>query len=210
MVERLTDVGTPEWMAETIAAYDLQAPKLAAAYAAYRPKGLTPWWSKGLPTTPTHVIDVGAGVGLDATWLAARGHSVVAVEPAQGMRRVGEEATRGQDVEWIADALPDLNEFAGADGTFDFALCNAVIQHLPDPHRARALDRLLALLSPHGRCAISLREGPAPEGRPMFKVTEAEILAAAAQRGFVAELSEPAGDPADRPGVSWRMMILAR
>ena len=34
-----------------------------------------------LPDKTSQVLDVGAGTGADAAWLAARGHRVIAVEP---------------------------------------------------------------------------------------------------------------------------------
>jgi SAM-dependent methyltransferase len=40
-----------------------------------------------IPDRPGLVLDVGAGSGRDAAWFAGRGCDVVAVEPAEGMRR---------------------------------------------------------------------------------------------------------------------------
>ena len=34
-----------------------------------------------LPARPGRILDVGAGTGVDAAWLAAHGHEVLAVEP---------------------------------------------------------------------------------------------------------------------------------
>lgn len=42
-----------------------------------------------LPLRPTDVLDVGAGIGTDAAALAAMGHTVVAVEPVDALRRAG-------------------------------------------------------------------------------------------------------------------------
>ncbi|WP_225587698.1 hypothetical protein [Methylomonas fluvii] len=44
-----------------------------------------------LPTTPGFVLDIGAGIGIDAAWFAARGHRVVAVEPTEEFRIAGEK-----------------------------------------------------------------------------------------------------------------------
>ncbi len=39
-----------------------------------------------IPTAPSRVLDVGAGMGRDTAALAALGHSVVAVEPVDELR----------------------------------------------------------------------------------------------------------------------------
>jgi len=40
-----------------------------------------------LPTRPGRVLDIGAGTGSDAAWLADQGHTVLAVEPIEAFRR---------------------------------------------------------------------------------------------------------------------------
>jgi len=39
------------------------------------------WLLSALPDRPGIVLDVGAGTGRDAAWLAAHGHEVVALKP---------------------------------------------------------------------------------------------------------------------------------
>src|SRR6187431_1617865 len=62
-----------------------------------------------LPPAPCHCIDVGAGTGRDAAWLAGRGHHVVAVEPVDALRHAGMALHRAQGIEWLADSLPSLS-----------------------------------------------------------------------------------------------------
>jgi hypothetical protein len=74
-----------------IASYDAQALNLAARYddpsllAVHADlHGYLPERAAGLLA-----LDVGAGSGRDAGWLASLGYEVVAVEPAEAMRREG-------------------------------------------------------------------------------------------------------------------------
>ncbi len=86
---------------EAAAWYDAQAAAQAAAYDAVDPRRLHAWLAGLIPTGPALVLDVGAGSGRDAAWLAGLGHDVVAVEPAPAMRA---EATRRYSqagVRWI-------------------------------------------------------------------------------------------------------------
>ena len=88
--------------------YDAHAAALAPAYEALAPEALHVWFSDLLPPAPALVLDVGAGTGRDAAWLAGRGHDVVACEPSSAMRA---EAARRHDttsVRWVADSLPGL------------------------------------------------------------------------------------------------------
>lgn len=62
---------------------------LTARYEAVYPdelhKGVTPHF----PAAPAAVLDIGAGSGRDAAWLAEQGYTVLAVEPSETMRMEG-------------------------------------------------------------------------------------------------------------------------
>ena len=51
-------------------------------------------------------LDVGAGSGRDAAWLATLGYEVVAVEPAAGMRREGAQRHPSLPLRWVDDDCP--------------------------------------------------------------------------------------------------------
>src|ERR1700730_11567596 len=61
-----------------------------------------------LPSSPSRIVDIGAGTGRDAAWLADKGHDVVAVEPVDEFRRAGIALHKSQRIEWLKDRLPDL------------------------------------------------------------------------------------------------------
>ncbi|WP_206668110.1 methyltransferase domain-containing protein, partial [Teichococcus oryzae] len=58
--------------------YDAQAATLVPRYEAVEPGALHAWWRDLLPEASAALLDLGAGSGRDAAWLAALGHEVVA------------------------------------------------------------------------------------------------------------------------------------
>jgi SAM-dependent methyltransferase len=99
-------------------------------------------------------LDVGAGSGRDAGWLAARGLEVVAAEPTAAMRREG--ARLHPAARWLDDRLPDLAAVHRLGLAFDLILLSAVWMHIAPPHRPRAFRKLVTLLKPGGRLIMTL------------------------------------------------------
>ena len=137
-----------------------------------------------LPTTPGRVLDIGAGSGRDAAWLAERGHSVLAVEPTAPMRAAAMQLHPSSAIEWLDDALPDLTVVHSRGERFDLILISAVWMHLDEDERAAAMPRVASLLSLNGVLLLSLRHGPIPVGRRIFDVSGNETIALAAQCGL--------------------------
>ncbi|MBI0539713.1 class I SAM-dependent methyltransferase [Roseomonas sp. KE2513] len=94
-----------------------------------------------LPVAPAPVLDVGAGSGRDAAWLADLGHDVVAVEPAAGLRRIAEGQHPSPRIRWLDNRLPALATTARLGLSFDAVLLSAVWMHLAPADRPRALPR---------------------------------------------------------------------
>ncbi len=126
-----------------------------------------------VPAEQGRILDVGAGTGRDAAALAARGHSVVAVEPTTELREHARRLHADSDIAWIDDALPDLT-LGRHPGEFDAIFATAVWMHLDPEERRRAMARIAGLLVPGGRFFVNLRHGPVPAGRRMFNVSAAE------------------------------------
>lgn len=108
--------------------------------------------SEILPDRPLRVLDVGAGLGHMALWLAGRGHQVTLAEPAEpmleGARKCFAEA--GQTAEFIAAPWQELPDRLS--GRYDLVLCHAVLEWLAEPlailpvlHRFTAPDGWLSL-----------------------------------------------------------------
>lgn len=162
-----------------------------------------------LPVGPCRVLEVGAGTGRDAAWLAARGHRVTAVEPVAALREAGMALHPSPNITWLDDRLPDLAEVCRRGETYDLILLIAVWQHLPPEHHSRAIATLAALTAPKGRLIVSLRQGPGAPTRPCFPASPDEITRAAEAAGLspALNLDAPSVQQANRDaGVTWRWL----
>jgi len=103
----------------------------------------------GLP--PGRVLDIGAGEGRNAIWLAGLGWRVTAVDfSAVGVERGRAlAAQRGADVDWV---VADVREYQPPPGAFDAVL--VAYLHLVAPERATVLARAAAALAPGGRLFV--------------------------------------------------------
>ncbi|MET8101535.1 class I SAM-dependent methyltransferase [Streptomyces sp. NPDC005236] len=161
-----------------------------------------------LPPAPAKVLDVGAGTGRDAAALARRGYEVVAAEPVGELRQVAQRLHPGEDVCWVADALPALSRL---EGTFEVVLLSAVWMHLPPPQREQAMQRLAVLLEPMGLLVVSLRRGDPPADRVMFDVPAEEVVRDGERAGLRAvRVVEEGTDRLGRTGVWWQTVVLCK
>jgi SAM-dependent methyltransferase len=118
------------------------------------------WLVDLLPIVPARVLDVGAGTGRDAAWLASRGLEIVAVEPSGAMRAEAQRLHASPSIRWITDSLPSLDRVLRLGLSFDLILLSVVWKHVPHTDRTRAFRNLVTLLKPGGCMAITLRHGP--------------------------------------------------
>ena len=142
-----------------------------------------------LPTVPSRVLDIGAGTGLDAAWFAEQGHSVLAVEPTAEFRTAAMRLHPSPLIEWLDDALPNLDAVTGRAQRFDVVMLSAVWMHLDEAERGIAMPKVVSLLAPGGVMVLSLRHGPVPTGRRMFNVSAEETIELAAESGLESILS---------------------
>lgn len=93
------------------------------------------------------VLDVGTGVGDAAARAAARGAEATGVDVSSAMVEIA--ARRHPAVRFVQASVTQL---PFADGSFDAAVGNHLIQHIAEPERAaRELARVLA---PGGRVTL--------------------------------------------------------
>jgi SAM-dependent methyltransferase len=131
------------------------------------------------PLAPGTALDLGAGEGRHAVWLAGRGWSVTAVDfSAVGLDKGRTGALRaGLDVEWV---VADVRSWRPAPGTtYDLVL--VAYLHLADDVFAQARS----LLSPGGRLVVvghakrNLVDGVGGPSNPALLHDEAELRTAA-------------------------------
>jgi len=146
-----------------------------------------------LPKTPGRILDIGAGTGVDAAWLAEQGHSVVAVEPTAEFRTAAMRLHPSPLIEWLDDVLPGLDAVLSRGQRFDVVMLSAVWMHLDEAERRAGMPRLVLLLAPGGLMLLSLRHGPIPAGRRMFEVSGEETMELARQHGLRAVLNTQTG-----------------
>lgn len=188
--------------------YDHHAPRLTEQYEALSSAKVHEWLVDLLTKSKGLALDVGAGSGRDASWLASLGFDVIAVEPSSGMRAEAKRLHPETNIQWINDSLPDFQITQRLGLSFDFILLSAVWMHLPTADRPRAFRKLMNLLKPGGLLAITLRIGPAAQERAMFAVSEQEIEALAKDHGAYIEKRVIKQDEGGRAEVSWIQLAI--
>jgi SAM-dependent methyltransferase len=136
-----------------------------------------------LPTTPSRIADIGAGTGRDAAWFAAKGHTVLAVEPVKELRDAGIRQHTSAQIEWLDDSLPGLEKARGHE-PFDMITLCGVWQHINEASRPLAMANLAGMIKPYGLLVMSLRHGPAPADRAVFPITPDDTINSAEGLGF--------------------------
>lgn len=164
-----------------------------------------------LPAAAGTAIDLGAGTGRDAAWLARRGHRVLAVEPVAELRSAGQRLH--PELAWADDSLPRLARIRARGEAFDLVVCIAVWQHLPAAAHGTAIAAIAALLARGGRAILSIRHGPGAPRRPCFAADVDALVAAAGSAGLALVARRTAGSlqPGNRAaGVTWDWLVLDR
>ncbi|MCS7176619.1 MAG: class I SAM-dependent methyltransferase [Candidatus Kapabacteria bacterium] len=103
------------------------------------------------------IVEVGAGTGRVAAWLAQLGFRVIAVEPASAMRRYGEQRTAGLPVQWVA-AHASLLPFP--DNSQTAVLMFATLEFVAEP--LWALREALRVLQPGGVLLLGILHAHSP------------------------------------------------
>ena len=195
------------------AGYAQNAAELAARYDALSFEAVHGAVLHLVPGPPARVLDVGAGSGRDAAYLARRGLDVVAVEPVDALRSWARRHHRDVTIEWVDDALPELRSLAHRREHFDLIMMTAVWMHLDGVERPRAMQVVASLLSRGGALVISLRHGPPPGDRVMHDVSASETIGLATSVGLALELelaTPSTGDANKLAGVSWTRLAFRK
>lgn len=162
---------------------------------------------------PGKALDVGAGSGRDARFLASRGFAVIAVEPADALREQAQILSQQLPIQWLSDLLPGLPKAQALQQQFDLVLLSAVLMHLSPGERSQALPVLNSLLAPGGLLVLTLRHGSFNDGRLSYPVSSAEILALIQGHQLALTpvlVSDLATDALGRSDVAWQTVVLKK
>ena len=160
-----------------------------------------------LPDHRAQVLDVGAGSGRDAAALARRGHSVVAVEPADEMRRLAQEFHKEAGIRWVDDELPGLRKVYDLGETYDFILLSAVWMHVPPQPRDRAMRKLAGLLNPGGKLVISTRSVDFTGQRTLYQVSPRKLAGRGEDHELKVVRRTESDDLLGRDDVDWATVV---
>lgn len=156
-------------------------------------------------------LDVGAGSGRDAAWLADLGYQVTAAEPNDAMR-AGAQRLHGGDraIVWSSAALPDLEGLDVPSEGYDIVVCNGVFMHVHPDMRQAAVARLAAVVSKTGVICLNFRAvTPADEVRAMYPIHADEIAGHATALGLAFE-NAATDDVLGRSQLNWWSCALKR
>jgi SAM-dependent methyltransferase len=188
--------------------YEQNAQELVAQYESLSFEDVHASLMDLLPKPGSAVLDIGAGSGRDAAWLAAHGYDVVAIEPSDAMRTRAQALHPSNKIHWLSDSLPELAQVRKLGLTFDLILLSAVWMHVPPASRERALRKLSTLLAPNGRIVISLRLGIPDSTRAMYDVSLQELSALSQQFGLRMVRAAESPDKLGRTGIAWTTAVL--
>ncbi|NNJ12366.1 class I SAM-dependent methyltransferase [Chloroflexales bacterium ZM16-3] len=195
--------------AETLAAYDTRADRLAAIHRAITPARtqelIRAFFHIGAPTA-----DVGCGSGRDTAWLAEAGYPAVGYDASAGM--LAEARAAHPQLTFAHAALPDLDGVP--DAAYANVLCNAVLMHLPREELIGATLALARILADSGRLVITHRASAAvgerePDGR-LFTAIPPDYLALLLKHAGLTVQHRESRDDDSRPGVIWHTLVAER
>ncbi|MEM7091015.1 MAG: class I SAM-dependent methyltransferase [Pseudomonadota bacterium] len=198
---------------KVIEGYKAAANSLIPAYDHLAAQDVLQPVSAFLPRAGHRVLDVGAGTGAVAAWLASKGCQVTAVEPVAAFRDHARQAYANLSIRWLDDRLPVLNSLAEDMVKFDCILAIAVLHHLASQDQNASLSTFARLLVPNGRLILSLRHGACPADRPGFDISVASLIKAGEDAGFcVRHLSHTSSiqDANRHAGITWTWIVFER
>jgi SAM-dependent methyltransferase len=124
-------------------------------------RGLTNWmFAQFQPFVTGRVLEIGAGIGTFSELLLRQPVSdVVLMEPYPGCVEVLSRSFSGTSgVEVVAESLPDSPTLRQQGASFDFVLCQNVLEHIEDD--GAALQAMADSLKPGGRLGLLVPAHP--------------------------------------------------
>jgi ubiquinone/menaquinone biosynthesis C-methylase UbiE len=193
----------PDW-------FSANAEEAAARYEATSPEAIHNWMADFMPSPGSLAIDLGAGSGRDAEWLARHGLRVIAAEPNPVMRAGAERAHHHPSVHWMGDSLPELKNLRLAGVAADLVMATAVWMFIAPGQRPAAMASIASILHPSGIFCAALRLGPADAARGMVAVCTETFKRNAADHGLDCIREAAAADLWGRPEITWAYLAFRK
>ena len=193
--------------------YTTNAQRLSQQYDSLSPEQVHAGWLSHLPAIQSSsnlALDLGAGSGRDAAWLASMGWDVLAVEPSSGLRDIGQKTTAKQSVRWLDDTLPQLTSISVSyDSSFRLILASAMWMHLTPQEQVLACERLQQLAANDTVIVITWRN-QANERERVFHTVDTEQFGKyfnSNSRKSTVSITV-SGDEGGRDGVVWHCAVI--
>lgn len=196
-------------MSSTCSFYDKNAQKLSQQYNSVSFESAHASWKTHWPKHSDKVLDVGAGSGRDALWMAEQGADVIALEPSLEMIEQGKALTK-ENVTWLNDELPSLNKAQNLAMRFDLILVSAVWMHIAPSERTHAFNQLSNLLADSGKMVVTLRHGGFDDERTGYPVSVEELSDLAKAKGIIVQDVSESDDSLQRNQVHWQSVVLQK
>ncbi len=163
-----------------------------------------------LPSEKSDVLDVGCGAGQNSAALADLGFNVTAVEPMSEFLSAAKSAYKGKPIKWLAGNLPHL--VCLGTNKFDFVLIEGVWHHLSEKERIQSVARISGIVKEQGKCAISLRNGPAGLGTRIYPTNSEHTIDLFEHNGFKCVFSIQNQDSIlpNKEDVKWSRIVLQK
>ena len=193
--------------------YTTNAQRLSQQYDSLSPEQVHAGWLPHLPAvqpSSNQALELGAGSGRDAAWLASMGWDVLAVEPSSGLRDIGQKTTAKQSVRWLDDTLPQLISISESyDSSFRLILASAMWMHLTPQEQVLACERLQQLATNDAVIVITWRN-QANERERVFHTVDTEQFGKyfnSDSRKSTVTITV-SGDEGGRDGVVWHCAVI--
>ncbi len=165
-----------------------------------------------LPPVPARILDVGAGAGQNSAALAELAYSVTAIEPMKAFLAAARHQYSTLPIAWLSGSLPELECLGANEGQFDFILVIGVWHHLSETERALAMKRIASLLCLGGKCALSLRNGPAGLGTCVYPTQASFTTKQAKKWGLdcILKLEDQPSIMGNKDKVKWTRLVFQK
>lgn len=165
-----------------------------------------------LPPKGGSILDAGSGAGQNAAALDSLGFNVTAIEPMPEFMNAARCSYNTTSVTWLEGSLPYLRCLGSSAQKYDFVLIEGVWHHLSEMERGQAAARISEVTKKHGKCAISLRNGPAGLGTRVYSTDPEQTIQLFKNNGFecIFKILDQDSILPHKENVKWSRIVLQK